>query len=159
MTATNPTQPAVSRPARVAARHRGRNITAMAVIAGAVVFLLVKGITGSLNFYKTVNEALKDHSSLGTSTFRLEGVVKPGSIVATASGARFTLIEGSHTIDVVNSGTPPQLFQGNIPVVVSGHFVSKTSSDFVSNEILVKHSSTYIEDHPDRVKAQNGTVR
>lgn len=131
----------------------------MVVIAGAVVFLLVKGITGSLNFYETVNEALKQHASLGTSTFRLEGLVKPGSIVATASGASFTLVEGSHHIDVVNTGTPPQLFQGNIPVVVSGHFASKQSTAFLSNQILVKHSSTYIADHPDRVKASNGTVR
>ena len=159
MTATDLTPSTPPAPSRGAAPHRRRNLTAMAVIAGAVVFLLVKGISGSLNFYETVNEALKQQDSLGTSTFRLEGVVKPGSIVATATGASFTLVEGNHHIDVVNTGTPPQLFQGNIPVVVSGHFASKQSTTFVSNQILVKHSSTYIADHPDRVKAQNGTVR
>lgn len=144
---------------RLAKRHRLRNVSALLVLCGAVMFLLVEGISGSLNFYESVGEALHHRSALKESTFRLEGVVLPGSIVATNKGASFTLVEGSKRIDVVNSGTPPQLFQGNIPVVVSGHFTSKRGNHFVSNQILVKHSSSYVAAHPDRVKAKDGTVR
>jgi cytochrome c-type biogenesis protein CcmE len=144
---------------RVAEGHRLRNVTALLIICGAVVFLLVQGISGSLNFYETVGEALHHRGDLKTSTFRLEGVVEPGSIVATSTGASFTLAEGAQRIEVVNTGTPPQLFQANIPVVVSGHFTSQPGNHFVSNQILVKHSSSYVAAHPDRVKAKDGTVR
>jgi cytochrome c-type biogenesis protein CcmE len=144
---------------RLAKGHRIRNISALFVICGAVVFLLVQGISGSLNFYETVDEALHHRSDLKGSTFRLEGVVVPGSIIATDSGASFALSEGKHRIDVVNTGTPPQLFQGNIPVVVSGHFTTQPGNHFVSDQILVKHSSSYVAAHPDRVKAKDGTVR
>ena len=41
---------------------------------------------------------------------------------------------------VANTGSPPQLFQARIPVVVVGHFTSATSTRFVSNTIMVKHS-------------------
>ena len=129
------------------------------VIGAAVTFLLVEGISSSLNFYETVGEALHHRNDLGTSVFRLEGVVVPGSINATATGATFTVSEGEQHIEVVNTGTPPQLFQGNIPVVVSGHFTKQPGNHFVSNQILVKHSSSYVAAHPDRVKAGDGSVR
>ena len=53
---------------------------------------------------------------------------------------------------VANTGSPPDLFQPRIPVVVVGHFTSETSSDFVSNTIMVKHSATYTAQYPNRVK-------
>ena len=33
-----------------------------------------------------------------------------------------------------------------------GHFASDTSPEFVSNSILIKHSSTYTAQYPNRVK-------
>ncbi|HUC04726.1 MAG TPA: cytochrome c maturation protein CcmE, partial [Acidimicrobiales bacterium] len=62
-------------------------------------------------------------------------------------------------VRVANTGSPPQLFQANIPVVVVGHFASASSDEFVSNQILVKHSASYIAKYPGRVRAKNGTVR
>jgi len=59
---------------------------------------------------------------------------------------------------VTNTGSPPQLFQPGIPVIVVGHFVG-ASDRFVSDQILVKHSNSYIAAHPNRVKALNGTTR
>jgi len=55
---------------------------------------------------------------------------------------------------VVNTGSPPELFQPSIPVIAVGHFSGPT---FVSNLILVKHSSNYIAQHPGRVTAPNGS--
>ncbi len=60
---------------------------------------------------------------------------------------------------VQNSGSPPQLFQPDIPVVVVGHFASVGSDVFVSNQIMVKHSAQYIAANPGRVRAPNGSVR
>jgi len=94
-----------------------------------------------------VGQALADKAKLGTTTFRLQGYVVPGSIRSTAVGTDFDITQAHHTVAVANTGSPPQLFQPNIGVVVVGHFASVASTEFVSNQILVKHSSTYAPAH------------
>jgi cytochrome c-type biogenesis protein CcmE len=71
------------------------------------------------------------------------------------------MTSGSTKVPVVNTGSPPQLFGANIPVIAVGHFngTSLTGLSFVSNQILVKHSSNYIAAHPGRVTAPNGSKR
>jgi cytochrome c-type biogenesis protein CcmE len=136
-----------------------RVLAVFVVLAGALVFLLVEGLGSSLNYFDTVDQAFAHRAGLGTTTFRLEGTVVPGSIRPTATGTDFAIEQGTHRVQVTNTGSPPQLFQANIPVVVEGHFASTTSTHFVSDSILVKHSADYIEQHPARVRAKNGTVR
>jgi cytochrome c-type biogenesis protein CcmE len=144
----------------VARRKRNKRLwVVFALLAGAFVFLLVEGLGSSLNYFDTVKQAYAHRATLGTTTFRLEGNVVPGSIHSTKVGTDFTISGGDRTLRVTNSGSPPQLFQSNIPVVVVGHFASTTSFAFLSNQILVKHSSTYKAAHPNRVKAKNGTER
>lgn len=148
--------PALPRPRR---RHTKRLWVVFGLLIAAFVFLLVEGLGSSLNYFDTVDQAYAHRATLGTTTFRLEGDVVAGSIHPTSSGTDFAISEGSHTVQVANTGSPPQLFQVNIPVVVVGHFSSVTSADFISNQILVKHSANYIAKYPSRVKAKNGTVR
>lgn len=151
----------VRRPAvPVVRRRRSRRLwVVFALLAAAFAFLLVEGLGSSLNYFDTVDQALAHRATLGTTTFRLEGTVVPGTIRATATGADFAISDGVNTVRVTNTGSPPQLFGANIPVVVQGHFVSDTSTAFLSNSILVKHSASYIAKHPSRVRAKNGTVR
>ena len=59
-------------------------------------------------------------------------------------------------MQVDNTGSPPELFQPDIPVIAVGHF---SGASFVSDQILVKHSANYIAAHPGRVTAPNGTKR
>jgi cytochrome c-type biogenesis protein CcmE len=129
------------------------------VLVGALVFLLVEGLGSSLDYFDTVDQALAHRATLGTTTFRLEGLVVPGSIRRTAQGANFTVSEGHNEVAVQNVGSPPELFQQNIPVVVVGHFATPGSTLFLSNQIMVKHSANYIAAHPNRVRAPNGSVR
>jgi cytochrome c-type biogenesis protein CcmE len=130
-----------------------------AVLVAALVFLLVEGLGSSLDYFDTVDQALAHRGTLGTSTFRLEGLVVPGSIRRTALGTDFSVSEGADRVSVQNVGSPPELFQQNIPVVVVGHFAGSGSPLFLSNQIMVKHSADYIAAHPNRVKAPNGSVR
>jgi cytochrome c-type biogenesis protein CcmE len=141
-------------------RRRSKRLwLVFALLAGAFAFLLVEGLGSSLNYFDTVDQAMAHRATLGTTTFRLEGTVVPGTIHATSTGTNFTISGGDETIEVDNTGSPPQLFQASIPVVVQGHFVSETSTQFISDSILVKHSQTYIAKYPSRVRAKNGTVR
>jgi cytochrome c-type biogenesis protein CcmE len=140
-------------------RGRWRSVAVLAVLALAVLALLSQGLLHSLNYFETIDQAMHSRAKLGTRTFRLEGVVKPHTINRTSTGASFWMTGGREEVFVDARGTPPQLFQSNIPVVVEGHFTSVTSDRFVATQIIVKHTATYIAAHPNRVKAPNGTVR
>jgi cytochrome c-type biogenesis protein CcmE len=152
-----PGAPNTPAPAR-SRRHptRGRLWVVGAVLVGAFAFLLVEGLGSSLNYFETVDQAVQHRATLGTQTFRLEGVVVPGSVHRSQGGVDFVAAGSVHRVAVVNHGNPPELFQPNIPVVVVGHFSGNT---FVSDQLIVDHSAQYIQQHPNRVKAPNGTTR
>ncbi len=126
------------------------------VLVGALGFFVVKGIGSALDFYLTADQAMAQKATLGTKTFNLEGVVEPGSIHPTRAGVDFVVTSGPVHLDVHNTGSPPQLFQPDIPVIAVGHFAGDL---FVSDQILVKHTATYIAQYPARVTAPNGTKR
>ena len=134
--------------------HRLRYVGVGLVLVAAFAFLLVKGLGSSLDYYLTVDQAVHQKASLGTRDFRLEGVVVPGTVQYTPGGVNFTVRSNGVSEEVSNTGTPSQLFQPNIPVVVVGHF---KGNGFESNQIMVKHSSSYIAAHPNRVTAPNGS--
>jgi cytochrome c-type biogenesis protein CcmE len=139
-------------------QRRARLLVVFALLAGAIAYLLVEGLGSSLDYFDTVSQALAHRTTIGTTVFRLEGLVVPGSVRRTARGADFEVSGGGREVAVHNVGSPPQLFQPDIPVVVVGHFASKSSDLFVSDQIMVKHSPTYIAEHPTRVRAPDGTV-
>ena len=143
-------------PAR--ARGRLRAVVVLGLIGAAVLALLSQGLLHSLNYFETVDQALAQRSTLGSREIRLEGVVT-APVTRSASGADFLLTGSAGAIRVSEVGSPPQLFQVSIPVVVVGHFASATSTVFHATQIMVKHSATYIAQHPSRVRARNGTVR
>jgi cytochrome c-type biogenesis protein CcmE len=164
MTTTTPAEDlspiAPSEPRHATRSARVRLAVVLGLIALAVGVLLYEGLLSSLNYFDTVDQALSHRASIGTTSIRLEGVVVPRSVTESAVGTDFTISGADgRTIRVVNTGSPPELFQPDIPVVVVGRFATATSDVFDSNQILVKHSATYIAAHPGRVKAPNGSVR
>ena len=147
-------------PPKTKSSSRRRTIGVLVVLALAILALLSQGLLHNLNYFDTVDQAFASRAKIGTTTIRLEGVVKPHTITRTASGASFWMTgTGSHEVFVKSRGTPPQLFQASIPVVVEGHFTTPFSTTFDGTQILVKHTATYIAQHPKRVKAPNGSVR
>ncbi len=143
-------------------RQRRRLAVVGVVIVAAIGFLVFKAVTSAVVFFKTANEAIAQRASLGDSTFQLEGMVMPGTVRTirdhSATTVAFVVESSGVKVSVTNTGSPPQLFQPGIPVVVVGHFVG-TTDRFASDQILVKHSNLYIAAHPNRVKALNGTTR
>lgn len=127
------------------------------VIVAALGFLVYKGISSALVFFKTASEAVAQRAQLGNSNFQLEGTVVHGSVHRLGTTeVSFAISQGGTTIHVDNTGDPPQLFRPGLPVVVVGHFVG-TSDNFASDQIMVKHSQQYIAAHPNRVKAATST--
>ena len=63
----------------------------------------------------------------------------------------FSIYANGVSVDVKDSNDPPQLFKPGIPVVLEGHWAGPY---FSSDLIMVKHTASYVEAHPDRLKSQ-----
>lgn len=136
---------------------RGRMWVVGVVILGSIGFLMYKGLTSAIVFFKTANEAVAQRASLGNSDFQLEGTVVHGSVRHLSGDVyRFAVESAGISVVVDNTGNPPQLFRPGLPVVVVGHFVG-TGDVFASDQIMVKHSQSYIAAHPSRVKPSSGS--
>jgi cytochrome c-type biogenesis protein CcmE len=68
-----------------------------------------------------------------------------------AGATRFSIVANGVRVQVVNSRQPPQLFKPGIPVVLEGHWQGPV---YVSDQIMVKHTASYVEAHPERLKSQ-----
>ena len=119
--------------------HRLRYTIIALICIGAVAWMVTL-MQKNVVFFKTVNVALADRVHDGTREFRIGGAVVPGTITNTADGADFELTAGGKTVKVDHRGTEPTLFKNCAPVVADGHW---SGSTFISNQILIKHGSTY----------------
>jgi cytochrome c-type biogenesis protein CcmE len=159
MALTTPNAPAGAGPAPVSPPprrrrplldNRRRQVVAGLVIAGALVFLLLEGLNNATVYFKTADQAVADRASLGSRPFRIEGTVEP-DVHQVGGVTTFSIVANGVRVQVVNSRQPPQLFKPGIPVVLEGHWQGQV---YDSDQIMVKHTASYVEAHPDRLKSQ-----
>ncbi len=139
----------------VATRNR-RLWVAGAVVVAALAFLLVQGLGNATLYFRTADEAVAQRDSLGTRRFRIEGTVLAGSVQPSKDPGEglgddvvaFTIASKDVTVPVLHKGDPPEMFKPGMPVVLEGRF---EGNHFASDRILVKHSETYVAEHPERV--------
>lgn len=120
---------------------KGRVIFPVSVIAVTLVWVVTRGLSGSLVYFVTPTELLERDASVAGERFRLGGQVVPGSTETVDGGVRFIVTDGATRITVVNTSDPPALFRAGIGVVVEG-----TLGDdgvFRSDSMLIKHSEEY----------------
>ncbi|HJM27769.1 MAG: cytochrome c maturation protein CcmE [Acidimicrobiales bacterium] len=135
------------------------------VIAGAVIILVWFLVTNSQSFLPA-DEAVESRLEMGERRFQLLG-----SPVTNVDDDQTFIIDGNEytffsvsfdgiLVDVVSQGTPPDLFDEGIPVVLEGKWVQgplpnplyvfeNGANDgwwFATNRILVKHDNDYRED-------------
>ena len=145
MTATAPA-PRV-RPAAPAAT-KWRIAAVVLVIAAAIGFLVFKGLGDATVYFKTADEAVAEKEELGDRRFRVEGAVVEDSVQESADGVRFEIISAGEKVPVLHRGDPPELFKPGIPVVLEGNWDGDV---YASDRIMVKHTTEYREQNPDRV--------
>jgi cytochrome c-type biogenesis protein CcmE len=134
------TEEAPVQPRPKAAPKRLRYIVAGGLCVGAVVFLLVGGLSRNIVYFRTTSEAVKTRSEQGTHRFRLMGAVVSGSQQPTSDGVAFDVTDGIQRVRVVHHGSPPELFKDGVPVVCEGHWQSDV---FDSDRIMIKHGADY----------------
>ena len=128
-----------------------------AVIAAALAFLLLQGLGEATVYFKTADEATAEKEQLGDRRFRLEGAVVPGTVRPSGSGVEFQVRgPAGRSVEVAHQGDPPELFQPDIPVVLEGRW---DGQHYASDRIMVKHTSEYRAENPDRVDSYVGKDR
>lgn len=135
----------------VATRRRTsrRTWVVIVVVLAAVGYLAWQGIGNATLYFYNADEAVARRDELGDRRFRVQGTVVDGSVVETGAAVDFTIEFAGTTVPVHHVGDPPELFQPGIPVVLEGHWDGER---FASDQIMVKHSSEYKAENPDRVE-------
>jgi cytochrome c-type biogenesis protein CcmE len=121
--------------------HRRFLVPAIAAIVVLVALLAWNGLGDNLVYYLTPTEAVDQRSDFPDGErFRLGGLVLGGTLAATPGGVTFLVGDGATSVRVVHHGTPPQLFQEDVGVVVEGAW---TGDEFASDLLLVRHDENY----------------
>ena len=113
----------------------------MVVIAG---YLVAGGLIDNTVYYLFPDEAVEQQSDFPDGTvFRLAGIVVVGSLDL-SEPITFDVSDGAETISVSSTGTPPQLFAEDVPVLLEGSWQDEV---FSATEIIIRHDENY--DAPD----------
>ena len=123
-------------------RSRVRLGIVIAVVCGALAFLVLQGLGNATSFYRNADEAVAHRADLGTKRFRLQGVVAPGTIKDAGNDVTFEVEYDCVKVPVRHTGTRPPLFKNGIPVVLEGHFTGPTGA-YVSDRIIIRHTNEY----------------
>jgi len=142
-------------PAGAPRRRRSLTTTRQRVVAAGLIlaalgFLVWKGLSSALDYYLTANQAVAQRAQLGDSDFRIQGTVVPG-VRQVGADLRFAIASHNVVVQVDSSGSPPQLFQAGVPVVLEGHWQGRI---FTSSQIMVQHSSSYVEASSTKAKTK-----
>lgn len=144
-------------------------IGAVVLIVAVLGFVLFKFLSDASLFFLNADEAVEQRDDLGDDRFRIQGTPVPGTITETTvefeQAVAFSIAFNSAVVDVVHVGSPPDLFQPGVPVVLEGSWVqgqpaeieefSSGANDgyyFASTHMLVKHENDYRTDNEQRLE-------
>lgn len=148
-------------------KRKAAPLVLIAVVALAIGALLFKTLGDASLFFKNVDEAVQERSSLGEKRFRMQGSVVPGTIadgeIAGRGAVFFSVSYNGVIADVASYDNPTELFKDGIPVVLEGRWEATPPAGaftngardgwyFASDRILVKHDATYTTEESSRLK-------
>ena len=131
-------------------RTRLRLGVVIALVCGALAFLVLQGLGNATTYFRNADEALAQRAELGDDRFRLQGTVVPGSVRQRGEEVEFRVEYHCDSVDVRHRGDPPELFADGIPVVLEGAFLAGTQT-YASDRIFVRHTSEYRAEEGDRL--------
>ena len=111
------------------------------------IFLILKSLEENVVYFQSPTE-IKLLSELKDNKIRVGGMVKKNSISINANEVRFIITDFKNEINVIYTGSVPNLFAEEKGVVAEG--ILKDRSVFLATKILAKHDENYM---PPEVKA------
>ncbi len=125
----------------------------LAVLAAVTGVVITQALGNATEYFYRVDEAVAQRADLGSRRFRMQGAVSGEPVRRALAGgdqeATFALVANGVKAKVeYRGGEPPALFKPCEPVVIVGKWDGDV---FRSDQIIVKHTETYSEKHPERV--------
>ncbi len=148
---------------RVFDKSRLRLGIVIALVCGALTYLLLQGLSSATTYFRNADEAMAEYADLGTKRFRLQGTVVPGTVAAADGSVTFDVVYNCSAVSVLHRGDPPELFKPGIPVVLEGAFAAPADDAasegsvpvYLSDTIFVRHTNEYRSAEGDRIEAAN----
>jgi len=115
---------------------------ALGVVAlGVATALVLAAFNRNLVFFFTPSQVAAHEAPVGH-TFRIGGMVVPGSVKREGVAVRFVVTDTAKTIPVVYRGQLPDLFREGKGVVAQGEL--GPDGVFSAREVLAKHDENYM---------------
>jgi cytochrome c-type biogenesis protein CcmE len=115
---------------------------ALGVVAlGVATALMLAAFNRNLVFFFTPSQVAAHEAPTGR-TFRIGGMVVPGSLKREGVEVRFVVTDTAKTIPVVYRGQLPDLFREGKGVVAQGQLGA--DGIFTAREVLAKHDENYM---------------
>ena len=108
---------------------------------GVATALVLSAFNKNLVFFFTPSQVAANEAPLGR-TFRIGGMVVPGSLKRDGVQVRFVVTDTAKEIPVVYSGQLPDLFKEGKGVVAQGSLGA--DGVFKAREVLAKHDENYM---------------
>ncbi len=124
------------------------------VAVAAIVALVLNAFQSNLVFFYSPTQIAAKEAPAGR-TFRVGGLVQPGSVKMDGTKIQFIITDSAQTIAVRYEGILPDLFKEGKGVVAQGQLKDGV---FVAREVLAKHDENYMppEAADALYKAQHG---
>jgi len=115
----------------------GGGLAALGIVAALVLMAFEKNLV----FFFSPTQVAAKEAPLGR-TFRIGGIVEPGSVKRSGVDVSFTVTDTAKAIPVVYRGSLPDLFREGKMVVAQGQL--QADGVFHAREVLAKHDENYM---------------
>ena len=123
-------------------RHKKFMWIALGLAAiGVATALVLTAFNKNLVFFFTPSQVMANEAPVGR-TFRIGGMVEPGSVKREGVEVRFTVTDTAKSMPVVYRGQLPDLFKEGKGVVAQGQLGA--DGVFTAREVLAKHDENYM---------------
>lgn len=124
-------------------RSKTKVYAAVALILGAIVYLVYGNFQDTMVYYYTPKELNEKKDSLADKSLRVGGLVKVKTLKKAQGNldSTFVITDGAYDVHVKYHGLLPDLFKEGKGAIVEG----KMGNDniFIANNVMVKHSEEY----------------
>ena len=124
---------------RLAKRRRIRLVVAAAVLLAVSAVLFGYAFRDGIQFFRTPSQVAGAPPD-PRETFRIGGVVEPGSILRRGSQVHFRVTDGEASLPVTYTGITPDLFREGEGVIATGRLIDGTVQ---ASEVLARHDEEY----------------
>jgi cytochrome c-type biogenesis protein CcmE len=139
-------------------RHKRFALLGGLVLAvGAATALVLNAFQSNLVFFYSPTQ-VASHEAPSGRTFRIGGLVEPGSVKVDGTKVQFIVTDSAKTVPVRYEGILPDLFKEGKGVVAQGQLQGDV---FVAREVLAKHDENYMPPEAAEAlqKAQHGNPK